>query len=79
MRACRVVHRRRIAQRLMVAIDPLAREQGMTVLVREAVTRSPAARPCTNEPADGAPGDVPKDALMPDADVWPTSFCYKHL
>jgi GNAT superfamily N-acetyltransferase len=77
-----LVHRRArragIGQRLMAALDELAREQGKTVLVLDTVTGGDAERLYERAGWQRA-GVVPKFALMPDGAFCATTFFYKHL
>jgi GNAT superfamily N-acetyltransferase len=78
MLVCRAARRRGIAQRLMAALDTIARDEGKTVLVLDTVTGSPAAR-LYEQAGWQRVGDVPKYALMPDGEFCSTTFFYKHL
>jgi GNAT superfamily N-acetyltransferase len=77
-----LVHRRArragIAQRLMAALDQVAKEEGKTVLVLDTVTGGDAERLYERAGWQRA-GVVPKYALMPDGEFCATSFFYKHL
>jgi len=77
-----LVHRRArragIAQRLMAAIDDVAREDGKTVLVLDTVTGGDAER-LYERAGWQRVGMVPKYALMPDGEFCATTFFYKHL
>ncbi|CDY77646.1 GCN5-related N-acetyltransferase [Caballeronia glathei] len=74
----RRARRRGIAQRLMNAIDEIAREEGKTVLVLDTVTGGDAERLYERTGWQRA-GVVPKYALMPDGAFCATTFYYKHL
>lgn len=77
-----LVHRRArragIAQRLMAALDAVAKEEGKTVLVLDTVTGGDAERLYERAGWQRA-GVVPKYALMPDGAFCATTFFYKHL
>ncbi|QBR03124.1 GNAT family N-acetyltransferase [Paraburkholderia pallida] len=67
-----------IAQRLMAAVDEVAREEGKTVLVLDTVTGGDAER-LYERAGWQRVGVVPKYALMPDGEFCATTFFYKHL
>lgn len=77
-----LVHRRArragVAQRLMAALDEVAKEEGKTVLVLDTVTGADAERLYERAGWQRA-GVVPKYALMPDGEFCATTFFYKHL
>ncbi|MCA1245278.1 GNAT family N-acetyltransferase [Massilia sp. MS-15] len=77
-----LVHRRArragVGQRLLAALDAVAREEGRTVLVLDTVTGGDAERLYARAGWQRA-GVVPKFALMPDGTFCATSFFYKHL
>jgi GNAT superfamily N-acetyltransferase len=70
--------RRGVAQRLMATLDGVAREEGKTVLVLDAVTGGDAER-LYERAGWQRVGVVPKYALMPDGTFCGTTFFYKHL
>lgn len=74
----RKARRRGVAQRLMNAIDEVARDEGKTVLVLDTVTGGDAERLYDRAGWQRA-GVVPKYALMPDGAFCATTFYYKHL
>lgn len=74
----RAARRRGVAQRLMAAIDTLARAEGKTVLVLDTVTGGDAERLYDRAGWQRA-GVVPKYALQPDGEFCATTFYYKHL
>jgi GNAT superfamily N-acetyltransferase len=74
----RKVRRRGIAQRLMAAVEEVAREEGKTVLVLDTVTGGDAER-LYERAGWQRVGVVPKYALMPDGAFCATTFYYKHL
>jgi GNAT superfamily N-acetyltransferase len=78
MLVCRKARRRSIAQRLMSAVDDVAREEGKTVLVLDTVTGGDAER-LYERAGWQRVGAVPKYALMPDGEFCATTFYYKHL
>lgn len=67
-----------IAQRLMVAVDAAAREEGKTVLVLDTVTGGDAER-LYQRAGWQRVGVVPKYALMPTGEFCATTFFYKQL
>ncbi|MFC0252965.1 GNAT family N-acetyltransferase [Massilia consociata] len=77
-----LVHRRArragVGQRLLVALDEVAREEGKSVLVLDTVTGGDAERLYERAGWQRA-GVVPKFALMPDGEFCATTFFYKHL
>ncbi|VVE88684.1 GNAT family N-acetyltransferase [Pandoraea bronchicola] len=74
----RSARRQGVAQRLMAAIDDVARNEGRHVLVLDTVTGGDAERLYQRSGWQRA-GDVPKFALMPDGAFCATTFYYKHL
>jgi GNAT superfamily N-acetyltransferase len=78
MLVCRKARRRSIAQRLMSAVDDVAREEGKTVLVLDTVTGGDAER-LYERAGWQRVGAVPKYALTPDGEFCATTFYYKHL
>lgn len=70
--------RRGVAQRLMEAVDDVARDEGRTVLVLDAVTDGDAARLYSRTGWQRI-GDVPNFALMPDGSACSTTYFYKHV
>ncbi|WP_454726292.1 MULTISPECIES: N-acetyltransferase family protein [Cupriavidus] len=74
----RRARRRGIAQRLMAAIDEVARAEGKTVLVLDTVTGGDAER-LYQRAGWQAVGTVPKYALMPDGAFCGTTFFYRDL
>lgn len=77
-----LVHRRArgraIAQRLMRALEDVAREEGKSVLVLDTVTDGDAER-LYRRAGWQRVGVVPKYALMPDGAFCATTFYYKHV
>ena len=77
-----LVHRRArragIGQRLLAALDAVAKEEGKTVLVLDTVTGGDAERLYGRAGWQRA-GVVPKYALMPDGTFCATTFFYKHV
>jgi GNAT superfamily N-acetyltransferase len=78
MLVSRSARRRGIAQKLMNAVDELARAEGKTVLVLDTVTGGDAERLYARAGWQRV-GEVPKYALMPDGEFCGTTFYYKHL
>jgi GNAT superfamily N-acetyltransferase len=78
MLVCRKARRAGVAQRLMAAVDDVARQEGKTVLVLDTVTGGDAERLYERAGWQRA-GVVPKYALMPNGDFCATTFFYKHL
>ena len=74
----RSARRRGIAQRLMTALDEIARQEGKSVLVLDTVTGGDAER-LYERAGWQCVGAVPKYALMPDGSYCGTTFFYKHL
>jgi GNAT superfamily N-acetyltransferase len=74
----RKARRRGVAQRLIAAIDGVAREEGKSVLVLDTVTGGDAERLYARAGWQRV-GEVPKFALMPDGALCGTTFFYKHL
>ena len=70
--------RRGIAQRLMAAIEDVARDEGKTVLVLDTVTGGDAER-LYERAGWQRVGVVPNYALMPDGALCGTTFYYKHV
>ncbi|SEB13272.1 GNAT family N-acetyltransferase [Paraburkholderia sartisoli] len=77
-----LVHRRArrqgVAQRLMAAIEHVARDEGKTVLVLDTVTGGDAERLYARAGWQRA-GVVPDYALMPDGALCDTTFYYRLL
>jgi GNAT superfamily N-acetyltransferase len=78
MLVVRRARRRGTAQRLMAAIDEVAREEGKTVLVLDTVTGGDAER-LYERAGWQRVGTIPKYALMPDGEPCATTFFYKQL
>jgi GNAT superfamily N-acetyltransferase len=74
----RKARRRGIAQRLMAAIDGVARDEGKSVLVLDTVTGGDAER-LYERAGWQRVGNVPKYALMPNGQFCSTTYFYKHL
>jgi len=74
----RKARRRGIAQRLMVAVEHAAREEGKSVLVLDTVTGGDAER-LYERAGWQRVGVVPKYALMPDGEFCGTTFYCKQL
>ncbi len=74
----RSARRRGIAQELMNKVDAVAREEGKTVLVLDAVTGGDAER-LYERAGWQRVGVIPKYALMPNGEFCATTFFYKHL
>lgn len=74
----RSARRRGIAQQLVKSIDDVAREEGKTVLVLDAVTGGDAERLYFRNGWQRV-GVVPKYALMPSGEFCATTFFFKHL
>jgi GNAT superfamily N-acetyltransferase len=74
----RDARRRGVAQRLMAAIDEVARTEARTVLVLDTVTGGDAER-LYERAGWTRVGDVPNYALMPDGAFCSTTFYYRHL
>jgi GNAT superfamily N-acetyltransferase len=74
----RRARRRGLAQRLMAALDGVARNEGRTVLVLDTVTGGDAERLYARTGWQRV-GEVPGYALMPDGVPCGTTFFYKHL
>ncbi|MEP7042770.1 MAG: GNAT family N-acetyltransferase [Dokdonella sp.] len=74
----RSARRSGIAQRLMRALDTVAREDGKTVLVLDTATGGDGERVYERAGWQRV-GVVPKYALMPDGEFCSTTFFYKHL
>ncbi|WP_345817499.1 GNAT family N-acetyltransferase (plasmid) [Paraburkholderia sp. PREW-6R] len=78
MLVSRKSRRRGIAQRLMAAVEEVAREEGKTVLVLDTVTGGDAERLYQRSGWQRV-GVVPKYALMPDGAFCGTTFYFKHV
>jgi GNAT superfamily N-acetyltransferase len=74
----RGARRRGIAQRLIAAIDGVARAEGKSVLVLDTVTGGDAERLYARAGWQRV-GNVLNYALMPDGEFCSTTFFYKHL
>lgn len=74
----RDARRQGVAMRLMGAIDEVARAEGRTVLLLDAVTGGDAER-LYERVGWQRVGVVPKFALMPGGGYCATTFFYKHL
>ncbi|MEO8193000.1 MAG: GNAT family N-acetyltransferase [Gemmatimonadales bacterium] len=74
----RRARRRGIAQRLMVAVEETAREEGKTLLVLDAVTEGDAARLYARAGWQRV-GEIPNYALMPDGAFCSTTIFFKAL
>lgn len=74
----RDARRRGVAQRLMAAVDEVARSERRTVLVLDTVTGGDAER-LYQRAGWTRVGDVPNYALMPDGEFCSTTFYYRHL
>lgn len=74
----RKARRRGIAQRLIAAIDGIAREEGKSVLVLDTVTGGDAER-LYERAGWQRVGNVPKYAFMPNSEFCSTTFFYKHV
>lgn len=74
----RKARRRGIAQRLIAAIDDVAREEGKSVLVLDTVTGGDAER-LYERAGWQRVGNVPKYALMPNGEFCGTTFFYKNI
>ena len=70
--------RQGIGQRLMAAVEEVARDEGKTVLVLDTVTGGDAER-LYERAGWQRVGAVPKYALMPDGAFCGTTFYYKHI
>ncbi|MCA3186249.1 MULTISPECIES: GNAT family N-acetyltransferase [unclassified Cupriavidus] len=77
-----LVHRRArrngVAQRLMIAAEVAARQEGKTVLVLDTVTGGPAER-LYQRAGWHRVGDVPNYALMPTGELCGTTFYCKQI
>ncbi|RFU47005.1 GNAT family N-acetyltransferase [Paraburkholderia sp. DHOC27] len=78
MLVSRSARRRGVAQKLMTAVDEVARAEGKTVLVLDTVTGGDAERLYARAGWQKV-GEVPNYALMPDGAFCGTTFYYKHL
>lgn len=74
----RSARRAGVGQRLLAALDAVAKQEGKTVLVLDTVTGGDAERLYERAGWQRA-GVVPKFALMPDGGFCATTFFYKHL
>ena len=74
----RKARRRGIAQRMLEAIDAVAREEGKSVLVLDTVTGGDAER-LYERAGWQRVGNVPKFALMPNGDFCSTTYFFKHV
>lgn len=74
----RSARRQGIAQRLMIEIEQIARDESKTVLVLDTTTGGDAERVYARAGWQRV-GDVPDYALMPDGQLSGTTFYYKHL
>ncbi len=74
----RAARRRGIAQRLMEAVEEIARAEGRTVLVLDTVTGGDAER-LYQRTGWTRVGDVPNYALMPSGELGSTTFYYRQL
>jgi GNAT superfamily N-acetyltransferase len=70
--------RQGIGQRLMAAVEEVARDERKTVLVLDTVTGGDAER-LYERAGWQRVGTVPKYALMPDGAFCGTTFYYKHI
>jgi GNAT superfamily N-acetyltransferase len=78
MLVCRKARRQGIAQRLMAAVEDVARDEGKSVLVLDTVTGG-AAEGLYEKAGWQRVGVVPKYALMPDGEFCATTVYYRHL
>lgn len=78
MLVCRKARRQGIAQRLMAAVEDVARDEGKSVLVLDTVTGG-AAEGLYEKAGWQRVGVVPKYALMPDGEFCATTIYYRHL
>ena len=74
----RQARRRGIAQRLLNAIDTVARQEGKSVLVLDTVTGSDAERVYERAGWHNV-GVIPCYAMTPQGQLSGTTFFYKHL
>jgi GNAT superfamily N-acetyltransferase len=74
----RSARRRGVAQRLLAALDDIARAEGKTVLVLDTVTGGDAERLYARSGWQRV-GSVPNYALMPDGALCATTFFHKQL
>jgi len=74
----RNARRRGIAQRLIAAVDDVARAEGKSVLVLDTVTGGDAERLYARAGWQRV-GDIPHYALMPDGEPCSTTYFYKHV
>jgi GNAT superfamily N-acetyltransferase len=74
----RRARRRGVAQRLLQAVEAVAREEGKALLVLDAVTGGDAARLYARSGWERV-GDIPHYALMPDGAPCSTTVFYKAL
>ena len=70
--------RRGVAQRLMEAVEKVARDEARTLLVLDTVTGTTADRLYTRAGWQRV-GEIPNFARMPDGAYCPTTFFYKDL
>lgn len=70
--------RQGIAQRLMAAVEQVARDENKSVLVLDTVTGGDAER-LYERAGWQRVGEVPNYALMPDGEFCGTTFYYKHV
>ena len=78
MLVCRKARRQGIAQRLMAAVEDVARDEGKSVLVLDTVTGG-AAEGLYEKAGWQRVGVVPNYALMPDGEFCATTVYYRHL
>ena len=78
MLVCRKARRQGIGQRLMAAVEDVARDEGKSVLVLDTVTGG-AAEGLYEKAGWQRVGVVPKYALMPDGEFCATTVYYRHL
>jgi GNAT superfamily N-acetyltransferase len=74
----RRARRRGVAERLMQAVESVARDEGRTVLVLDTVSGSAAERLYTRAGWQRV-GEIPDYALMPDGEYCATTIFYKSL
>lgn len=74
----RHARRRGVATRLLAAIEDVAKAEGRTVLVLDAVTGGDAERLYARGGWQRV-GEIPKYALMPDGRFCSTTYLFKHL
>lgn len=78
MLVCRKARRQGIAQRLMAAVEDVARDEGKSVLVLDTVTGG-AAEGLYEKAGWQRVGVVPNYALMPNGEFCATTVYYRHL